>query len=374
MSNKYTIRARSLDIAMRRAREHFGANAVIVDTRNVTRKDATHMTMSAMVELTVIPPSHVSVDAVQARDATYQILKPKTALGPGVRRIQDEIGRIERLIKTVERAGTRLRALDTGYPLADALVAAGATPDGVRMLENLFEQHTPATNANDPGAAREHLAGLLRCTGAQSPAALTGAHVFMGSAGAGKTSLVIKLAAEMVRGGRRPAMVVAMPYHSGDVRRVEEAAYALMIDCVVARDYDEMEGALRLFSDADAVLVDTPCLLTRRGNAAARFFARLQDSDQMFKHDVTSMTSGIDFILGQLDLYRTYRCDYLALTRIDQARRCGHIVDLATGDGYTFSFVGYEEKEGPGVSVATAGLLIGLVLSHLAVKEDEGAA
>jgi flagellar biosynthesis GTPase FlhF len=276
-------------------------------------------------------------------------------------RVRSEIERIERLIRSVESAEAKLRSFDTGYPLNEALIAGGVSDGSLRLLQNSYEENVPTAIRGEPDSARLHLLDYLKCASTRSFADISGPHVFLGSAGAGKTSLMIKLAAELAREGKTVAIVVAAPYHSGEIRRVEEAAAALMIDAVVANDYEELMRALRLYEDKDAVLIDTPCMLSRRHGAVTAMFEKLRSASNLFKHMVCSITNDADLLFSELDLYHAWDCDFLALSRIDLARKCGKIIEIVLHRDVTFSFVGFEEGDGPGIRLATPEMLLELV-------------
>ncbi len=61
-----------------------------------------------------------------------------------------------------------------------------------------------------------------------------------------------------------PAIIVAAPYHSGEVKRIEVAASAIICDAADVRDAAELDAALEMYSKKDAVLIDAPCLISRR--------------------------------------------------------------------------------------------------------------
>ncbi len=363
MNNAFRVRARTLDVAMKRARDVFGADAVVLGTENVVRKLPDSLSVEPLVELVVQPVRPVTADRLRVREgADYEIVRPAPTPGERARRLRDDVERIERLIASVEHASLRLGSLDADYPLLDALLTAGVSADALRVLQARFEREAPGQGE---AAAREHLRGLLRGSGARDFASIRGAHVFLGAAGCGRTSMLVRVATEMVRAGRRPVIVAAAPYHRGEVRRIEEVASTLMIDAVVVRTTDELQRALKLHADADAVLVDTPCVLSRARGEAGELLAHLRESEIYFKHFVLSMTDDIDVLLGLLDLHRRWRCDFVALSRIDLARRCGKIVDIAVHHPVTFSFLSWA-GDGAGIVLADTSLLAGMVSPAIA--------
>ena len=372
MSKQYTIRAKTLDLAMRRAKEQFGSDSIVVDTRNVTRKDPDGMGIRSFVELIVEPTGAVpprSLERAPGNDvAVYEEANPPSAR---VRSVQREIDRIERLIRSIDKTEAKLQSFNSSYPLGDALMSSGVSSGSLRVLQSEFEERVPASMQAEPDAARMHLLDYLKCARTESFEDISGPHVFMGSAGSGKTSLIIKLTAELVRVGKKTAVVIVAPYHSGEIRRMEEAASALTIDAAVAHNYADLEAALACYEKHDAVLIDTPCVLSRKSPAVTELFDKLKNTNNIFKHYVCSLTNDGDFLFGELELFRSWNCDFLAVSKVDLVKKCGKIVEIVVNGDVFFSFVSYEEADGPGVQIATPGLLLNLISPAADAKTKE---
>lgn len=374
MSRYVTIRANSIDEAMQHAKRRFGPAAVVIDTRTVKAKKSDGMNIDSVMELVVDPGPALSRERGEPAPRFIDLTGGKTEEPVQLERVRREIERIERLIRSVENAEAQLRSFDTGYPLNEELIAGGVSEGALRVLQHAFEERVPAAMRGQPDTARHHLLDYLKCATARTFTDISGPHAFLGSAGAGKTSLVLKLTAELVRTGRTAALVVAAPYHSGEVRRVEEAASTLMVDAAVATDGAELRRALLLYEDRDALLIDTPCMLSRRRGGAGGIFELIKTSNSLFKHMVCPLTSGTEQLFGELDLYRAWNFDFVALSRIDLARRCGKIVDVVLQRDVTFSFLSYEEDEGPGIQLASPELLFNLISPPSVEPADHGEA
>jgi flagellar biosynthesis protein FlhF len=99
------------------------------------------------------------------------------------------------------------------------------------------------------------LAGTLEpAVAAPAPARV---RLFVGPPGDGKTTTVVKLAAQARREGRRVALVSTDTYRLGTA--AELATYARVLDVAVAQvaDADELGATLKGLEVADVVLVDT---------------------------------------------------------------------------------------------------------------------
>jgi hypothetical protein len=374
MSKHVTIRAKSFDEAMQYAKTKFGRSAIVVDTRTTRVKTRDGLGIKSVYELVIDPgfiqrPGSADVKIPAVIDLAGGVPSQSPS---SIDRVRNEIERIERLIHSVDNAEARLRSFDTAYPLNESLISGGVSDGAIRVLQSSYEDRVPSTMHGDPESARLHLLDYFNCSKTTSVAGMSGPHVFLGTAGSGKTSLIIKLAAELVREGRSVAVVTAVPFHSGEIRRIEEAASALMTDAAVVNSYEELTRTLRLYGDKDTVLIDTPCMLSRRTRTATDFFNKLNAAQDMFKHMVCSLTSDSDLLYSELDLYQAWNCDFLALSRIDLVRKCGKIFDIVLHRGVTFSFVSYNEDDGPGLQLATPALLLNLVSPVSGAGVSEG--
>jgi flagellar biosynthesis GTPase FlhF len=362
MSKKCLIRAKTLELALKRARTEFGRDSMIVDTREVKAKDPEGMGIQSFVELTVIPRRTASRGPLDPQlEASSQVIEHVGSQSEYLQKLQKDIQRIEHLIRSITETEAKLKFFKEHFPIGEELLTSGVTHAGLRILQSTFEEKVPASERRNRTEALRHLAGYLHCTHARSFEEIAGPHLFLGAAGSGKTTLLIKLATMLANNGKTLAIVAAAPYHGGEVKRIEAAASALMCDAAVARDNAELERALEIYSNKDVVLVDTPCLMSQKRPAAALLFKYLEQRDDLYRHYVCSLTSDFDFLLSEIDLSRKWKSDYIALSKLDLAKRCGKIVDIALSRRITFSFVSFDHPSGIGIRIADPDVLIGLI-------------
>jgi hypothetical protein len=369
MNKKFRIRAKTLELAIRRARVQFGNDSMIEDTRHLKVKDPQGLGIEPLVEITIVPGKArgpVSLDP--ELEAASRVFPYVESHGEYLEKLQEDVKRIESLIKSVAWTEAKLQSVGQNFPLGDTLLASGAAPGSVRVLQSSFEEKIPASQWHSIEEARRHLSRYLECSHAGSFAEIAGPHVFLGSAGCGKTSLVINLATALGQLRKEIAILVVTPYHSGEVKRIETAAAAILCDAAVIRDVAEFDEAMAMYSGKDVILIDTPCWLSHRQPETQAVFDRLKQKADVYRHFVCNLTSDFDFIQAELELYRQYRCDFLAVSRLDLARRTGKIVDLVLNCPVTFSFLSYESprKSGrPGVSIASADSILGYISPRL---------
>ncbi len=186
MSKEITIRAKSLDEAMQYAKTRFGRSAIAVDTRTTRIKSPDGMEIQSVTDL-VIDPGFVARPG-QPQNSVPSLIDLVGSAGPRpsqVDRVKTEIDRIEHLIRSVGTAEAKLRSFDTGYPLNESLITGGVSDGAIRVLQNSYEEHVPASQHENHESAQLHLLEQLNCAKASSVAGLSGPHAFVGSAGSG---------------------------------------------------------------------------------------------------------------------------------------------------------------------------------------------
>lgn len=189
---------------------------------------------------------------------------------------------------------------------------------------------SPAATATEVAALQARLAeleaALAEVRRAETPAAPAASRrsplVFVGPAGAGKTSLALRLAlSPALTGARRPAVLMVAP----EVEHAVDAApsfWASGVPVAVVASADETAEALAQFADADLILVDTPALSLAPGRARAGVarlgdvLAPLGEAEVHLVVDATRAPGSLTVDgLASLGL----RPDGLALTRLDEA-------------------------------------------------------
>lgn len=101
-------------------------------------------------------------------------------------------------------------------------------------------------------------AALARAlTGAEPLAPGPRVRVFLGTPGDGKTTTLVKLAAQAVRAGRRVALVTADTYRIGALAELQTFGRALDVPVESVTDAAGLPRALERLAAADLVLVDT---------------------------------------------------------------------------------------------------------------------
>lgn len=125
----------------------------------------------------------------------------------------------------------------------DGVIAAALVRDTAERLEETAS--LDAAVASALGGAR----------GTELPARV---RLFVGAPGDGKTTTIVKLAAQARRAGRRVALVGADTWRVGASAELATYGRALGLSVIPAVDQTQLAAALEAARDADLVLVDTP--------------------------------------------------------------------------------------------------------------------
>jgi len=146
--------------------------------------------------------------------------------------------------------------------------------------------------------------------------------VFVGPAGAGKTSLALRLALRPeLADAARPAVLKGA---SETAHAVDAAAvfWEAGVPVAVVRTPEDVVEALDLFVDADLLLVDTPALplqAERAHAAVARLGALLAPLEAVEVHLVVDATRAPESLTADTVVALGLCPDALALTRVDEA-------------------------------------------------------
>lgn len=256
---------------------------------------------------------------------------------------------IERMLETfVQRMHARIEALEerlerqapaplhrfSPHPLFAGLVQSGMSPEmALPLFDSLLTQGL-GPDADEMtirwGLAAE-LRRRLECT---SPHRAVGTQVFIGHSGAGKTSLILRLATHPgYYGRRRPAVLVVGPEErTGEVavHGRTEMYTQFGVPAMRVSTPEEMADAVDRLQRFDQLLIDTPPL-PRRPDQQKRAMLSLREILEpvmpLQTTAVFSATSALDGLSGAaLDRW-LIPPDAIALTHVDEVMGWGRVAE-----------------------------------------------
>ncbi|GAB5517884.1 MAG: flagellar biosynthesis protein FlhF [Rhodothermales bacterium] len=219
------------------------------------------------------------------------------------------------------------------HPLYAELVEKGMQPSTVIHLFNgLMERGFHPDGDPDPvrWAAAQEIRKLLD-TGA--PPKLQGTQLFIGPSGAGKTSLLLKLATHPSFFARRDTAVIFIAPDQEVVTPYQNPAELFRrhgLPFQVVRNETEMAMALDRAQHFDQILIDTPPMPMQEA-AARKTLMRIKrmvhDVVPMQTHLVLNTTRALDLIDYSFVQRLPLRPDTLALTHLDETPAWGRVVE-----------------------------------------------
>ena len=318
------VRAPTLKEALQKVRKRYGAEACIIESRTVALKQDGRLGQETAVEVLVEP---TGTRRLSDREPSVGIVG-RTYEADLTEVIAGEVDRIEQLVQSLAESNRPAAVTNefADYPLATALLAAGADVQSVRRLASAFVAD-PRLEAADEEAAMAHLRTTLR-SGEGDWRSFSGCHVFLGDSGAGKSDLVLAAAAKLQAAGKRTLVLNVLPKHGGEVRRLQLEAAQHSYDAALIQRPEQLLGSAAHLVNYDVVLIDTPAFLAAPFAAAGELQGYLSQNESFHRHFVVPLDLDFRDVGDLWDVARLWNCDWLILSRLDRSRRKGKIIDL----------------------------------------------
>jgi flagellar biosynthesis protein FlhF len=324
--------AASVEEAMERARTELGPDALLLNMREAPA-EARHL-------------------------GEFEVvfgLAPGTAPARGPEAPADPVAdlrvRVEELHQLVSRAVMPARREPAGSALVEALTAADISRPiayeidaavGQRLRgSGVIEIGRPARTPSTGGTAEIVRATVEEIESRFSVDSKIGRiAAVVGPAGAGKTTVLVKLAVAQGLAARRPVRLCSIDHHRiGAADQLRTYAAILGVPFVLAETSLALEQAIDSAPPDCLVLIDTPghtrASLLECGQELAEFFERRQDIDT---HLVLTASMRHADMRAAADRFRAFQPKKLLFTHLDETDAMGAIFCEAARSGNPLSF------------------------------------
>ena len=162
----------------------------------------------------------------------------------------------------------------------------------------------------------------------------------VGPTGVGKTTTVAKLASigKLVR-GEKVALITADTYRIGAIDQLKAFADIASIPMSVVYTPDEMIAAIRKFSSFDTIYIDTVGRSQRSADKIIELGRFIDAADPNEVHLVFSANFSLTTARDIYKKFKSLKPNRLLITKLDEAASLGMLLSLADDSRLPFSFV-----------------------------------
>jgi flagellar biosynthesis protein FlhF len=165
---------------------------------------------------------------------------------------------------------------------------------------------------------------------------------FVGPAGSGKTTTLLKLATHKQFFGRRQVgIITADTRRLAAIEQIRAFARLAAIPLEVVYNLEQMGAARRRLQQSEVVLVDTSGCSPRDEEGLARLHDIVEKADCDEVHLVLSATTRDRDLCFACDKYRAVAYSHLLFTHADETTQYGTMANVARYAGKSISFIGY---------------------------------
>ena len=354
---------------LRKIRADLGADAVILHSSYAKRSGLLGFFARPRIEIVAGGGFKIVKDYPHGEGAPAAAARPS---GASAETLQKEIGEIKRLIAETQtmvscRSGVEgPQELSEEYAsLATTRVSEGLAQKMMGRLRSSLPADALRDRARIRASVRSFVKEMIRCTDgiALKPGRCTRV-AFIGPTGVGKTTTIAKLVSIYAHRGREVAVITNDTYRIAAAEQIKRVAQLVGVPIRVCQRPQEIEQALKEFSNRDLVLVDT----AGRSQKNAR---RLDDLREVLAatkpdetHLVVSMTTQPETVVDVAERFASCGYDRLVVTKLDEAIKLGVVLDVLSRLQTELSFVTTGQEIPRDIEVADSSRLASLILGE----------
>lgn len=373
------ISAPTLQEAYRKIKLELGDEAVILGSRNVTRRQSLGLGNEKLVEVMIQAPDSDQGAVAGGRSSASSTNLNQTRGIPEAEDLVREVERIEELVQAISDQHEdhhRQVAIFHDNPLAETLLEGGTSAATVEKLMTRFISETgkPAT---DRVGAITWLTDNLRASNCDWEG-FYGCHAFLGRPGCGRTNLIYQAAAKLQELGRKTLVLLVMPENKGEVRRLQTQASVLGFDAAIIQQEGQLARSEGHLARYDAVLVDLPALSSSAMALGGSLHTWLATNPSFHRHLVLPLECDPSDMTDLTNAAKEWHGDWIALSRCDLTAKTGKLLDFANLIPLPLSLVGEKSDGENHLAIASSGNLVdrvlGTVTSPVEVDKMDGMA
>jgi len=384
--------------ALAEVKRQFGRNAVILNTRTLTRGGLLGIGGKSFVEITA---------ARQMADLPAPLRRGTSSGGSGFKRqskddrsaeaggvdgaatamlpanlmasdrsssaeVLTEVGSLKSLVLDLVRETWRSRMSNVPDELFETYQGLIENAVAERMAGELIHRirdDLPSERLKDPVAVRGALAGLvesmlptagpIRLTAREGPTIIA----LIGPTGVGKTTTMAKLAANFcLREHRKVGLITIDTYRIAAVEQLKTYAQIIDVPLEVASTPDQLKEAVARLDDCDVVLIDTAGRSQRDAikiKELRRFFDVVRPHEV---HLVLSSAASRAVLMDTIERFEEFSADRVIFTKVDEAIGFGVILSCLEKANTRLSYITTGQDVPDDIEVGDSKALAELIL------------
>jgi flagellar biosynthesis GTPase FlhF len=333
---------RDMGEALRAVRSALGADALISETKNLTKD------LGGGVEITALSAGEVG-DELDGAAVTAAVKAPRHPL--------DELR--EELVLLKSMLGWLAPGLSHQHKFIESLVTHGVTPENISKLLSAMESAPAGSDQERWQHAMAKLlprAALLRDGGERL--------ALIGPSGVGKTATLIKLTVcESQRRECRVGWVSMDPPHLSANQTLDTYAGILGVRLERAASRSELKIALGRLAECDLVLIDTPATNPRHGDSISQLAKSLHGLGDLRRVLLLSAVTNSADLIDWVNCYRSIGLDSLLFTKLDECRYLGPLLNTVLSAALPLSFITFGQSLAEDLAPARPELFASLLLT-----------
>jgi flagellar biosynthesis protein FlhF len=355
---------------LRKIRAELGADAVILHSSYGKRSGLLRFFARPRIEIVAGGGFRIVKDYAPG-EGGHTVPFPARSAMSSPETLQKEIGEIKRLIaETQSMVSARGNNVEGPKELAEEYTSLASSKVSESLAQKMLGRlrgMLPPEGLKDRAKIRTAVRGLvkdmIRCT--DGIALKTGRCTrvaFIGPTGVGKTTTIAKLVSIYAHRGREVAVITNDTYRIAAAEQIKRVAQLVGVPIRVCQRPQEIEAALKEFSNRDLVLVDT----AGRSQKNAR---RLDDLKEVLAavqpdetHLVVSLTTQAETVVDVAERFASCGYDRLVVTKLDEAIKLGVVLDVLSRIQTELSFVCTGQEIPRDIEVADSTRLASLIL------------
>lgn len=355
------IFAATVEAAVASARRELGDDALLVDVQPASSETGTPGGYQVLFEL----DTHAG--GTEASDSIASAPRSATVPGTSLAELKDELARLSSLVACLASSRNACAGRPDVTRMAALLQAFDLPPDCAHEILNRVEQRV----GGDDGelVVRRILADELRTVvsfdAGVDPKVRRTVVALVGPPGAGKTTMLVKLAMQFGVSARRPALVLSTDtYRVAAADQLRTYAGVLGLPFQVIESPRGLSSALVEHGQKELILIDTPGFSPKDWESAREWADMIEANPQVQVHLVLPATMRARDLRELVRRWAIFRPDHLIFTRLDETAAYGGCVAAALESSKPLSWLSTGQDIPEDLERASPDRLFGALLGR----------